>query len=214
MERILDMEYNSEKERLIIPEYGRNIQKLIFYAKTIEDAKEQQIFIYEVVELMKKMKIGNKVSPEYKEKIWIHVFKIADYELKAVPPNGITPEPKPDDFKPEKLSYPTTEKHFRHYGHFIHLMIGEAVKMEASLKKDQFVALIGSYMKLAYMTWSPQHYVNDKIIMQELHDMSDKKLTFPEGYSIDMFIDKNKPPQNIQNSASKRKPVRRKYSKK
>lgn len=208
------MEYNSEKEKLIIPEYGRNIQNLIFYAKTIEDPKEQQVFLDEVVELMKKMKIGNKVSPEYKEKIWIHVFKIAGYDLKATPPNGIIPEPKPDDFKPEKLNYPSTEKHFRHYGHFIHLMIGEAIKMEPSLKKDQFVALIGSYMKLAYVTWSPQHYVNDKIIMQELHDMSDQKLTFPEGYSIDMFIDKNKPLQNTQQSAPKRKSTRRKQGKK
>jgi len=214
MERLLNMEYNSEKEKLIIPEYGRNIQNMIFHAKTIEDPKEQQVFLDEVVELMKKMKIGNKVSPEYKEKIWIHVFKIADYGLKVVPPNGIIPEPKPDDFKPEKLNYPSTEKHFRHYGHFIHLMIGEAVKMEPSLKRDQFVALIGSYMKLAYMTWSPQHYVNDKIIMQELHDMSDQKLTFPDGYSIDMFIDKNKPPQNYQQSSPKRKPSRRRQIKK
>jgi hypothetical protein len=214
MERLLNMEYNSEKEKLIIPEYGRNIQNLIFHAKTIEDPKEQQVFLDEVVELMKKMKIGNKVSPEYKEKIWIHVFKIAGYELKVVPPNGIIPKPKPDDFKPEKLNYPSTEKHFRHYGHFIHQMVGEAVKMEPSLKRDQFVAIIGSYMKLAYITWSPQHYVNDKIIMQELHDMSDQKLTFPDGYSIDMFIDKNKPPQNYQQPTQKRKPTRRRQIKK
>jgi hypothetical protein len=123
MDRILDMEYNAEKEKLIIPEYGRNIQKLIFHAKTIEDQNEQQIFVDEVVELMKRMKIGNKVSPEYKDKIWLHVYRIANYELKAIPPNGIIPEPKPDNFKPEKLNYPTSEKHFRHYGHFIHALI-------------------------------------------------------------------------------------------
>lgn len=204
MSRELDMQYNSEKDKLIIPEYGRNIQKLIFHAKTIEDQKEQQAFVEEIVELMKRMKIGNKVSPEYKEKIWTHVFKIADYDLKAVPPDGIVPEPKPADFKPQKLEYPTTEKHFRHYGHFIHALIEKASELESSLKKDQFVALIGAYMKLAYKTWNPDHYVNDKIITQELHDMSDGKLTFPEGYNIDMLLDKEKQPTNYYNSGKKR----------
>ena len=214
MERVLDMEYNSEKEKLIIPEYGRNIQKLIIHAKTIEDQKEQQIFIEEIVELMKKMKVGNKISPEYKEKIWMHVFRIADYELKAIPPNGIIPEPKPADFKPEKLNYPTTEKHFRHYGHFIHSLIDKAVDLEPSLKKDQFVALIGAYMKLAYKTWNPDHYVNDKIIMQELYEMSGKKLKFPDGYSIDILLDKEKQNGTYTNGVTKRRPAKRRTTKK
>ncbi len=214
MDRILDMEYNAEKEKLKIPEYGRNIQNLIFHAKTIEDQKEQQIFVDEIVELMKKMKIGNKVSPEYKEKIWMHVYKIADYDLKAIPPNGIIPEPKPKDFKPEKLNYPTTEKHFRHYGHFIHALIDKAIELEPCLKKDQFVALIGAYMKLAYKTWNPEHYVNDKIIMQELYEMSNKQLTFPDGYSIDMLLDKEKLNGNYSNAPVKKRTAKRKMPKK
>jgi hypothetical protein len=214
MDRILDMEYNAEKEKLKIPEYGRNIQNLIFHAKTIEDQKEQQIFVDEIVELMKKMKIGNKVSPEYKEKIWMHVYKIADYDLKAIPPNGIIPEPKPKDFKPEKLNYPTTEKHFRHYGHFIHSLIDKAIELEPSLKKDQFVALIGAYMKLAYKTWNPEHYVNDKIIMQELYEMSNKQLTFPDGYSIDMLLDKEKLNGNYNSPSVKKRTTKRKPVKK
>ena len=214
MDRILDMEYNAEKEKLKIPEYGRNIQNLIFHAKTIEDQKEQQIFVDEIVELMKKMKIGNKVSPDYKEKIWMHVYKIADYDLKAIPPNGIIPEPKPKDFKPEKLNYPTTEKHFRHYGHFIHSLIDKAIELEPSLKKDQFVALIGAYMKLAYKTWNPEHYVNDKIIMQELYEMSNKQLTFPDGYSIDMLLDKEKLNGNYNSPSVKKRTTKRKPVKK
>jgi hypothetical protein len=214
MDRILDMEYNAEKEKLKIPEYGRNIQNLIYHAKTIVDQKEQQIFIEEIVELMKKMKIGNKVSPEYKDKIWMHVYKIADYELTAIPPNGIIPEPKPADFKPEKLNYPTSEKHFRHYGHFIHSLIDKAIELEPSLKKDQFVALIGAYMKLAYKTWNPEHYVNDKIIMQELYEMSNKQLTFPDGYSIDMLLDKEKLNGTYSNAPAKRRTTKRKITKK
>ena len=192
MKRNLDMQYNAEFDKLVIPEYGRNIQKLIIHAKAIEDPTEQQIFVEEIAELMKKMKIGNKVSPEYMDKIWMHIYKIADYELKAMPPNGVIPEPKAKDFKPEKLDYPFSEKHFRHYGHFIHSLIDKACELEDSLKKDQFVALIGAYMKLAYKTWNPDHYVNDKIIMAELLDMSNKKLTFPEGYNIDMLLDRDK----------------------
>ncbi len=191
MDRLLNIEYNSEKENLIISEYGRHIQNLINYAKTIEDQQEQQAFVEEIVELMKRMKIGNKKSPEYKEKIWMHVYKIANYELKAVPPTGEIPTPKPDDFKPQKLNYPTSEKHYRHYGHFIHLLMDKAIEMEDGRKKDEFVALIGAYMKLAYKTWSPQHFVNDKNIKEDLKRMTNGKLVFPEGYSLDILLSKD-----------------------
>lgn len=198
MERDLNIKYNSEKEKLIISEYGRNIQKLIKHAQTIEDKDEQQAFVEEIVELMKKMKVGNKKSPEYKEKIWMHVYKIANYDLKAIPPNGIIPEPKPNDFKPGKLEYPTAEKHYRHYGHFIHNLMNKAIAMEEGLKKDQFVALIGAYMKLAYKTWSADHYVNDKTIKNDLEKMTNGKLVFPQGYSMDVLLVKDKEKKQIK----------------
>ena len=207
-ERVLDITYNSEKEKLIIPEYGRNIQELIKYAKTIEDRDKQQAVVEEIVELMKKMKIGNKKSPEYKEKIWVHVYKIANYELKAVPPSGVIPEPKPVDFKPDKLEYPSTEKHYRHYGHFIHELIKKAMEMEDGLKKTQFVAHIGAFMKMAYKTWNPDHYVNDKMIKEDLRKMSDGKLEFPEGYSMDIFLEKES--KNYGNRSRISKSLKRK----
>jgi hypothetical protein len=208
MDRLLNIEYNSEKENLIISEYGRHIQNLINYAKTIEDPQEQQVVIEEIVELMKKMKIGNKKSPEYKEKIWMHVYKIANYELKAVPPTGDIPTPKPEGFKPQKLNYPSSERHFRHYGHFIHLLMDKAIAMEDGQKKNEFVALIGAYMKLAYKTWSPEHFVNDKNIKEDLKRMTKGKLIFPEGYSLDILLDKFKERKN--NNGKKRNMSRKK----
>ncbi len=188
MERKLKITYNSEKENLIISEYGRHIQNLINFAKTIEDKDKQQAFVDEIANLMMRMKIGNKKSPEYLEKIWMHIYKIANYELKAVPPTGEIPTPKPKDFKPNKLEYPTSEKHYRHYGHFIHLLMDKAIAMEEGPKKDEFVALIGAYMKMAYKIWSPEHFVNDKTILQDLTSMTNGKLTFPEGYSLDILL--------------------------
>jgi len=208
MERTLNIEYNSEKEKLIISEYGRHIQNLIKYAQTIEDQKEQQAFVEEIVELMKKMKIGNKKSPEYKEKIWMHVYKIADYNLKAIPPNGEIPKPKPKDFKPGKLDYPTAEKHYRHYGHFIHSLMEKAIGMEDGDKKEQFIALIGAYMKMAYKTWSGDAYVNDRTIKHDLEKMTKGKLIYPDGYSMDFLMDKikeNKVPKDPRDTRKNQK---------
>ena len=83
------------------------------------------------------MKVGNKNSPEYKEKIWMHVYKIANYNLKAVPPNGEVPKPKPVGFKPGHLEYPSAEKHYRHYGHHIHALMDKAIVLEEGTKKDE-----------------------------------------------------------------------------
>jgi hypothetical protein len=66
-------------------------------------------------------------------------------------------------------------------------------------------------MKLAYKTWNPEHYVNDKIILQELYEMSDRKLTFPDGYSIDMLLDKEKQGNGTYiNQVVKKRPAKRK----
>jgi len=214
MERTLNIKYNSEKEKLIISEYGRHIQNLIKHAQTIEDQKEQQAFVEEIVELMKKMKIGNKKSPEYKEKIWMHVYKIADFNLKAIPPNGEIPTPKPKDFKPGKLEYPSAEKHYRHYGHIIHSLMEKAIAMEDGDKKEQFVALIGAYMKMAYKTWSSDAYVNDRTIKHDLEKMTKGKLVFPNGYSMDFLMDQIKESKVPKDPRDTRKNQKKKNSQK
>lgn len=177
MNEHLKMEYNSERVALTISEYGRSVQELVNFAKKIEDKEEKQAYFNEIVELILRMKINGKKSIEYKEKIWRHVFKIANYEMEGVVmPNGEIPVAKEDNFKPPKVDYPTSEKRFRHYGHNVQSLIKKAVDMEEGPKKNEFIRVIASFMKLAYKTWNPEHYMNESMVRLDLETLSEGKL--------------------------------------
>jgi len=180
------MEYNSDREALIISEYGRSVQELVKFAKTFENVEEKQRYFDEIVELILRMKVNGKKSAEYKEKVWRHIFKIAEYEIEGViMPNGEIPQAKEDNFKPPKVDYPKIEKKFRHYGHNVQSLIKRAVEMEDGPKRNEFIIVIASFMKLAYQTWNAEHYMNDKMIRLDLETLSDGKLALPKDFSLE-----------------------------
>ena len=179
------MEYNSQKELLIIPEYGRNIQNMINYAKTIEDDEYRQHFVEKIVDLMNQMNPQYRNLNEYRDKLWKHVFRIADYDLKVVPPNGSAPSAEESKIKPKILGYPPTEKTFRHYGHNVKELIKKAVEMEDLEKRQEFVNIIGSYMKMAYRTWNREHYVSDEIVKNDIAKISGGVLKLSDDVVLD-----------------------------
>lgn len=202
----MDMEYNSERELLVIPEYGRNVQKLINHAKTIEDPELKQYFVEQVVGLMMQMHPQNRNIEDYREKLWKHVYRIANYELDGVmPPNGEIPRTEDYRKRPEMIGYPVVEARFRHYGNNVQKLIKKAIEMEAGPIKDGFVEVIGSYMKLAYKTWNKEHYVSDEVIKGDLESLSNGKLTLKESSSLDNLSNakhRRKRPSNGHQSGS------------
>lgn len=189
------MEYNSERELLVIPEYGRNIQKLISHAKGIEDPELRQFFVEQIVNLMMQMHPQNRNVEDYRDKLWKHVFRIANYELDVMPPNGEKPTSEEKYKKPEMIGYPVVEARFRHYGNNVQRLIKKAIAMEEGPIKDGFVEVIGSYMKLAYRTWNKEHYVSDEVIKADLESLSDGKLVLKDDTSLD----------SLSNAKSRRK---------
>jgi Domain of unknown function (DUF4290) len=182
------MEYNSEQEHLIMPEYGRNVQKLVRYAQSIEDDEVRQNTIEEIVTLIQQLYPQSKSIDDYREKLWKHIFKIAKYDLKAVTPSGEVPTPETDVKKLDFMPYPVIETRYRHYGHNIQTLIKKAIAMEDPEKKKEFVNTIGSYMKLAYRTWNKEHFVSDELIIQDLIHISGGKLSFEEDQSFENII--------------------------
>ena len=179
------MEYNSSREELIIPEYGRHIQNMVRYARTIENPQKRQAFIEQVVKLMMQMHPQNKNLEDYRDKLWKHVFRIAEYDLDVMPPNGEKPTEEDKLKKPERVPYPVKGTKYRHYGHNVLTLIEKAKSMEDGPKKRGFVQVIGSYMKLAYKTWNKEHYVSDDIIIEDLRTLSDGQLQLIEDISLD-----------------------------
>ena len=175
-----NMEYNSEKDILVIPEYGRNIQLLVRHAKTIEDKAERQKFVEAIISLMQQMNPNDRNLENNESKLWKHVFRIADFDLDVEMPNGEVLTREEAERKPSKLHYPTTNKRFRHYGNNVRVMISKAISLDDDELKKKYVHVILSYMKLAYITWNKEHYVSDDIIRRDFEILSEGQLVMDE----------------------------------
>jgi len=199
------MEYNSEKSDLILPEYGRNVQLLVEHAKTIEDPEIRQAFIEKVITLMHQMNPQNRNIEDYLDKLWGHIYHIADYDLDVEPLNGIIPKREDAFRKPDQVPYPHNDTKYRHYGHNVQTLIDKALSMEEGPKREAFVKVIASYMKLAYKTWNRDHYVSDEIIKGDLANLSEGKLHVPDGTFLDNLGSSSKKRTNSRSDRNDRR---------
>ena len=181
----LDIEYNSQAENLIIPEHGRHVQGLIKHCKTIKDDKERQQFAEQVVNLMHQMNPQNKNVQEYRNRLWKHFFRIADFDIDVKPPEGLVVEPETVEENDISVAYPKFDSRFRHYGHNVKSLIEKAILMEDGPIKDGFVETIAGFMKMAYKNWNKEHYVSDEIVLEDLKAMSKGQLVLSENASLD-----------------------------
>lgn len=180
------MEYNSQKDELIISEYGRNVQNLISFAKTVEDREERQLVAESIIDLMYLMNPSNKSNEDYKDKLWRHFFRIAEYDIDVAPPTGEIPTREYEDSIKSSITYPSKVTAYRHYGQYVKSLITKALEEEDKEKQDEFCMIIASYMKLAYRTWNKEHYVSDDVIKEDLVRLSKGGLSIKDEDTIDV----------------------------
>ena len=184
-----NMTYNSAKETLIIPEYGRHVHLFFSYSKHLEDDDLRQRLAERIIRLMMQMVPQNRNIEDYKGKLWRHLFRIAQSDLRVSPPEGVTiPEDISGHLHPEQVPYPSSDAQYRHYGHNVQTLVKKAIAMEEGPKRDGFVASIAAYMKLAYKTWNREHYVSDDVIKADLKALSKGALVLPEEQSLENLV--------------------------
>jgi hypothetical protein len=198
------MTYNSAKDNLTIPEYGRHVQLLVDHARTLEDDALRQRFAERIIKLMMQMVPQNRNIDDYKGKLWRHLFRIAENDLRVSPPEGIDmPEDVSGHLHPDTVPYPDSEADYRHYGHNVQTMIKKAIAMEEGPKKEGYVAAIAAYMKLAYKTWNREHYVSDEVIKADLKSLSKGLIVISEEQSLDNLVNKSSQHRRSGSSTSK-----------
>lgn len=179
----VEIAYNTELRPIEYPEYGRAVQEMLVEARHIPDNNLRQATVEAIVRIMMQLTPPtNRNYDDYREKLWNHVFAIAGYDLNVVPPPGIQIRPK-EKINPPKMDYPPAATRFRHYGVGVQKLIQKAIEMPDGPKKEGFVEVIASYMKLAYKTWNREHYVSDDVVKDDLELLSDGKLVLHEGHS-------------------------------
>jgi hypothetical protein len=197
----IDMEYdyNTSRNKLILPEYGRNIQKMVEHILTIPDREERNRLAQAVIIIMGNMNPHLRDINDFKHKLWDHLAIMASFRLDIDFPYEI---PQPEEFteKPRRVSYNDSKIKYRHYGFIVETLIKEAIKLPDGEDKDTLIRLIANHMKKSYLAWN-RDSVTDEIIFNDLHELSGKKLAVKEGVKLSeqKEFQKSKPPQLHQN---------------
>ena len=173
-----DLEYNSERPIMIIPEYGRHVQKLIDHCMTLENKEERNIMARAIVDVMGNLQPHLRDVPDFKHKLWDQLFIMSDFMLDADSPYP-TPSQQELQEKPEPLAYPKSASKYRYYGTNIQTMIDVALSWEEGELKEALIYTIANHMKKCYLNWN-KDTVDDLIIFNHLYDLSNKRIDLRE----------------------------------
>jgi len=171
---IENLEYNTVREDLIIPEYGRHIQKMINYASTRESKEERNKLANAIISVMGNLQPHLRDVADFQHKLWDQLFIMSDFKLDADSPFE-KPSKEILNAKPEPLSYPQNFPKYRFYGNNIKIMIDEAVKWDSGEMKDALVLTIANHMKKCFLNWNKDS-VKDQVIFDHLYELSDTKI--------------------------------------
>ncbi|RZL34433.1 MAG: DUF4290 domain-containing protein [Pedobacter sp.] len=171
---VFNLEYNSERPHLIIPEYGRHLQKLINQAVLIEDAEARNKMARYIIHVMGNLNPHLRDVPDFQHKLWDQLFIMSDFKLDVD-----SPYPKLSrevlQLKPDRLDYPQNFPKYRFYGNNIKYMIDVANKWESGELKDALVKVIANHMKKSYLSWN-KDTVKDEVIFEHLLELSNGKI--------------------------------------
>ncbi|MDN3644349.1 DUF4290 domain-containing protein [Lutimonas halocynthiae] len=199
----MDLEYNSDREHLIIPEYGRHIQKLVNHCINLEDIEVRNTMAKAIVNVMGNMQPHLRDVPDFQHKLWDQLFIMSNYELDVE-----TPYPKPEkevlQAKPDKMDYPKSASKYRFYGNNIQTMIDTALSWDDGEMKDALVFTIANHMKKCYLNWN-KDTVDDEVIFSHLSELSGGELVLNDKETLSDSKDllRKKPAKNYQKSNQK-----------
>jgi hypothetical protein len=168
------LDYNSQREKLIIPEYGRYIQNLIDQVTAIPDREERNKGARYIISILGNLNPHLRIVPDFQHKLWDQLFIMSDFKMDVDSPYPI-PTREVIALKPERLSYPQNFPKYRFYGNNIKYMIDVALQWEEGELKDALIIVIANHMKKSYLSWNKET-VTDEVIFEHLLELSNGKI--------------------------------------
>lgn len=215
------MEYNSSRPRLIIPEYGRNIQKMVEECMEIEDREKRNAVAHAIIEVIGNLNPHLRDAADYRHKLWDHLFIMSDFQLDVDSPYP-TPQRETFESSPEMMGYPRRSHKKRHYGQIIRAVIGKIKELDPKdADRDALIRDVANQMKKSYLNWN-KDTVQDELIWRDLYELSDGAIETPDDKELAnaQFLTKgmqqeirnargknNKRNRNRKNKKKFRKPV-------
>lgn len=192
-----EFDYNSTRSKLILSEYGRNVQNMVKYIVALPTKEERNRYAQVVIDLMGFLNPHLRDVADFKHKLWDHLHIISDFQIDVD-----SPYPKPSveaiHLKPEPLRYPHQRIKYKHYGKTIELMIEKAKNIEDPDRKRHMTQAVANFMKMAYVQWNKDS-VTDESILNDLYNLSGGQLKLEENINLNK-VEYRANPHNSNNN--------------
>ena len=168
------MEYNTSRPKMLIPEYGRNVQNMIDYAISIPNKEDRNKAALAIIEVMGQLNPHLRDVDDYRHKLWTHLFIMSDFKIDVDSPY---PKPKQEEMeiKPDRLRYPKNKIRYGHYGHNVQKVIDNIVNIENDQEREIVTNRLANLMKKLYVSYNNEA-VENEVILEQLVELSGGKL--------------------------------------
>ena len=192
------LDYNTERERLEMPEYGRNVLKMVEKLKEIPDREKRTEQARAIVKVMELLNPQVRQLDNYDHKLWDHLYMIAGFDLDVDSPY---PSPVAEEFNTRPVPIPMKGEKIKatHYGRNIEKIINLLCDEPDSELKSEMIRSLAIYMRQQYLIWNKDS-VSDETIFNDIEKLSDYRLRVPEGiklHQISMDANFSRPGLNI-----------------
>jgi hypothetical protein len=172
---VVPLEMNSARPEITLPEYGRNIQKMVQYALTLEDRDERARCCKAIISVMGQLFPYLRDMEDFNHKLWDHLHIMSGFQLDVDSPY---PKPEPSQFavKPERIAYPQGAVKFGHYGKYVEKMIDKCAALDEGDEKNNFTLSIATLMKQNALNWN-RATITDDVILEDLKYLGGGRLT-------------------------------------
>ncbi len=171
----MDLEYNTGRPDLLLPEHGRNVKKMINFALTVEDKEERNKVVNAIIKVMGQLNPHLRDVDDYAHKLWDHLFIMSDFKLDVDSPYPI-PTKETFDTKPDNIPYPSGKIRYGHYGKIVQDMVDSIPAIEKEEDKKAAINATANIMKRFYLTWN-RDSVEDTTILNQLNELAGDKFT-------------------------------------
>ena len=168
------MQYNTTRGRLLLPEYGRNVQNMIRHAMEIEDREERNRAARAIIEVMGQLNPHLRDVDDFRHKLWTHLFIMSDFKLDVDSPYEI-PKKEMLDERPALVPYPKSKIRFGHYGQYTQKILETAQDLDSEEEREFLTRMMGNFMKKQFLSHN-NSAVENSVIAEQLSELSQGSL--------------------------------------
>ncbi|MBO4463417.1 MAG: DUF4290 domain-containing protein [Prevotella sp.] len=200
---IKGLDYNTQRQSLLMPEYGREIQKMVEHAISLPDRDERLRCAKTIVKMMETRVPQIRENAGYQQTLWDHLYLMSNKELDIDWPYDMS-EAEHIHAKPEPMARPANSIRLRHYGRLVEELWDRLKQMPEGPERDQLASYTANQMKRDLVLWG-HGSIDDEKVVSDLAEYTDGVIQLDlNTIALEHFVPADELPANNKKGKKKK----------